>query len=53
MTDKQAAARFLMSQGAGFALRCRGLAEPERRRVRAETKPAPATPQLPDRSLPT
>jgi hypothetical protein len=33
---RETAARFLMSQGAGFALTCRVLAEPGRRRSTCE-----------------
>nr|WP_143028916.1 hypothetical protein [Massilia sp. PDC64] len=48
MRDVRAAAAYLADHGAGFALTCRVLAEPERRRPAATTA-APATPQSRDR----
>jgi len=48
MDDVRAAAAYLADHGAGFALTCRVLAEPARRRPAATTA-APAIPQLRDR----
>jgi hypothetical protein len=42
MDDVRAAAAFLADHGAGFALICRVLAEPARRRVPAVTAAVPA-----------
>jgi hypothetical protein len=49
MDDVHVAASFLAVYGAGFALICRVLAEPARRR-QAETTAAPARPQPRGRS---
>jgi len=43
MADKQAAARFLTAQGASFALICRVMAEPQRRRAHALDFPPAAS----------
>jgi hypothetical protein len=46
MADVRAAAAFLADHGAGFALICRVLAEPKRRRAEATTAaPAARTPR--------
>jgi hypothetical protein len=46
---RHAAAAFLASRGAGFALTCRVLADPARRRA-VKSPPAPAIPRSPAHS---
>jgi hypothetical protein len=45
MADVRAAAAFLADQGAGFALICRVLAEPARRRAATTAAPAAREPR--------